>query len=208
MKQLVQVDNNTDAFTVWYNDKNGIWIPEEMREHDIDDIEYFMQPTYENAILETLKARSKSGINYIQPDSIILSKIICGDAGDNIKSVVRFTKNGRNYRFAEKDWESLSKSLNINSVDELIKNKNKIAKAIRNHKKVAPHDISASEILEMINYNIKLVWLNESVIPETCILAMNNVEYNDYDVDYIRSNYKVICGDRKEDEIMSIFDSI
>jgi hypothetical protein len=167
-----------------------------------------MQPTYENTILETLKMRSKSGVNYIQPDSIILSKIICGDAGDNIKSVVRYTKNGRNYRFAEKDWEILSKTLNINSIDELIKNKNKIAKAIRDHKKVAPHDISASEILEMINYNIKLVWLNESVIPETCILAMNNVEYNEYDVDYIRSNYKVICGDRRKDEIMSIFDSI
>jgi hypothetical protein len=60
----------------------------------------------------------------------------------------------------------------------------------------------------MINYNIKLVWLNESVIPETCLVAMNNVEYNDYNVDYIRSNYKVLCGDRKEDEIMKLFDSI
>lgn len=208
LKQLVQVDNDTDAFTVWYNDKNGIWIPKEMEEHDIDDIEYFMQPTYENAILETLKMRSKSGVNYIQPDSIILSKIICGDAGDNIKSVVRYTKNGRNYRFAEKDWDGVSNQLNINTIEDLIKNKNKVAKAICNHKKVYPHDISTSEILEMINYNIKLVWLNESVIPETCILAMNNVEYNEYDVDYIRSNYKVICGDRRKDEIMSIFDSI
>ena len=208
LKQLVQVDNNTNAFTVWYNDKNGVWIPEEMKEHDIDDIEYFMQPTYENAILETLKARSKGGVNYIQPDSIILSKIICGDAGDNIKSVVRYVKNGRNYRFSEKDWESISKLLNINTIDDLIKNKNKIAKAIGNHKKVSPQDISISEILEMINYNIKLVWLNESVIPETCLVAMNNVEYNDYNVDYIRSNYKVLCGDRKEDEIMKLFDSI
>ena len=60
----------------------------------------------------------------------------------------------------------------------------------------------------MIEYNIKLVWLNESVIPETYILAMNNVEHNDYNVDYIRSNYKVICGNRNEDEIMKLFESI
>ena len=98
--------------------------------------------------------------------------------------------------------------MNINTINDLIKNKNKISKAIRDHKKVSPYDISASEILEMIEYNIKLVWLNESVIPETCILAMNNVEYNDYNVDYIRSNYKVICGNRNEDEIVKLFESM
>lgn len=208
LKQLIQVDDKTNAFTVWYNDKNGIWIPEEMKDHDIDDIEFFMQPTYENAILETLKLRSKAGINYINPDSIILSKVICGDAGDNIKAVARFTKNNKNYKITEKDWVGIANSLNINTIQDLLDNKMKVARAVKNHKKIQSHDISISEILEMIEYNIKLVWLNEYVIPETCIIAMNNVEHNNYDVSYIRSNYKVICGDRMINDIMNIFDEI
>ena len=42
----------------------------------------------------------------------------------------------------------------------------------------------------------------------SCSKKVNNVEYNDYNVDYIRSNYKVICGNRNEDEIVKLFESI
>ena len=60
----------------------------------------------------------------------------------------------------------------------------------------------------MIDYNIKLVWLHESVIPETVIQGMNNIEYEKCDIQYIRSNYKVLCGNKDESDIVSIFDSI
>lgn len=208
LKQLLQVDDKTNAFTVWYNDKNGLWIPQEMKDHDIDDIEFFMQPTYENPILEAIKMRALGGINYINPDNIVLNKIICGDAGDNIMSVARYIKNNRSYRFSEKDWEKLSKSLNINSIQKLIKNKDIISESISRHKKILPYNISKENISEMIDYNIKLVWLNESTIPETYILAMNNVEHNIYNVSYIRQNYKVVSGDRDNNDIIDIFNSI
>ena len=58
----------------------------------------------------------------------------------------------------------------------------------------------------MIDYNIKLVWLNEAVIPETIIMYMNQLEYNQVDTNYIRSNYKMLC--KKNTEIEDIFDSI
>ena len=90
----------------------------------------------------------------------------------------------------------------------MINNKSSIADAVCKHKKLKSYDIKSSDVLEMIDYNIKLVWLNQTVIPETVILAMNNVEYKDYDLSYIRSNYKIICGNKDENEIINIFNSI
>ena len=208
LKQLIQVDDKTNAFTVWYNDKNGLWISEEMMEHDVDDIDFFMQPTYENAVLEVIKAKSKSGFNYINPDTIILDKIICGDAGDNIKSVARHMKNGRTYRFSESNWKGLKNKLNVVTINDFLNKKDDISKMISNHKNVKPYGTTVDEISEMIEYNIKLVWLNESVIPETAVLAMNNIEYKDFDVSYIKSNYKIVCGSKEQDDIMDIFNSI
>ena len=179
-----------------------------MKSRELDDIEYFMCPVYENTLLETLKNKSKGDSHYIKPDSIILSKIICGDAGDNIKSVARYVKNGKTFRFSERDWETLSNQLSIKTIDDLIENKETIAKFITSHKKISPYNIQIEDVMEMIDYNIKLVWLNEKVIPETCILAMNNVDYKSYDIDYIRSNYKVLCGNEEESEISKLFETI
>lgn len=209
LKQLIQVDDSTNAFTVWYNDKSGIFAPEEMKERDMNDIDFFMQPTYQNAILETLKVRARGDVKYINPNTIINSKVICGDAGDNIKAVARYIKNNRTYKFSEKDWGILANSLNINTIQDLINNKDIIIDGILSHKKILPYNISKDEVGEMIDYNIKLVWLNESVIPETAVLAMNNISYNgDYDVSFIRSNYKVLSGDKEKDDIMKLFESI
>ena len=186
-----------------------MWIPKELEpKTETDVLDFFMQPVYYNPTLESLKSNAKGSINYIDPNTIVLGKVICGDTGDNIKSVARYVKNGRTYRFSEKDWGSVCKSLNINTVQEMINNKSSIADAVCKHKKLKSYDIKSSDVLEMIDYNIKLVWLNEAIIPETAILAMNNVEYKDYDLSYIRANYKIICGNKDENEIINIFTSI
>ena len=55
--------------------------------------------------------------------------------------------------------------------------------------------MSPELVVEMIDYNVKLVWLNEAVIPETIISVMNNQEYKTIDVDYLRGSYKVLCDE-------------
>jgi hypothetical protein len=60
--------------------------------------------------------------------------------------------------------------------------------------------------MEMIDYNIKLVWLNEDVIPDTVVMYMNQCDYGVADIHYIKTNYKVLC--KKNDSIEQIFDSI
>ena len=196
LKQLVQKNKQTGAWTVWYNDKNGLWVDDSLNEKPMDDLDFFMAPPqYHSQILETLKQRSKGSVNYVQPSNIILSKIICGDSGDNIKSVFRYTKNGRTYRVSEKEWEKISNEYNILNINTLLNNIESTAQAIANHNKYKPYKPSVNEIEEMIRYNIKLVWLHENVIPETLLISMNQQEYKEYDVSYIRSNFRVLLDD-------------
>jgi hypothetical protein len=58
----------------------------------------------------------------------------------------------------------------------------------------------------MMDYNIRLVWLNEDVIPDTVVMYMNQCEYGVADIPYIKTNYKVLC--KRNDKIEQLFDSI
>lgn len=205
LKQLIQVDDNTNAFTAWYNDKNGIWMPESIKESG-DEMDFFMNPTYHSPILESIKNRIPNQ-NYINPDNIVMSKIICGDAGDNILPIFRYQKGDRTYRITEKDWESIKKDLcDICDVNTFLKNRKSIANYIINHKKFTQYNPSITNLEEMIDYNTKLVWLNENSIPDTIIQFMNQQEYKTINVSYLRSNYKVLV--KENDMIKSLFEGI
>ena len=204
LKQLVQNDASTMAFTAWYNDKNGIWLESSMNDEIIDELEFFMSPIkVKSPILESLVQLSKS-TSYINPDDIVMEKIICGDAGDNIKSIAKVVSGNKTYKVSVKMWNSIKEGLNITSLSEFFNYKNRIISAITGLKKFVNCD--AADISEMFDYNIKLVWLNEDIIPETIIMYMNQLEYNITDINYIRSNFRTMC--RKDNSIEDIFNSI
>ena len=204
LKQLVQVDNG--VFTAWYNDKNGLFFHNTLNDNQEVDVDFFLNTNYKSPLLESLQRTVQ--YSFIEPDDIILSKIICGDSGDNIKSVIKVEKNGRRYGVSNKDWEKIRKDLNIDTLKTFLSNIDRIIDSLVTLKKFLPYNLDKTLVKEMIDYNIKLVWLHESVIPETVIQGMNNIEYEKCDIQYIRSNYKVLCGNKDESDIMSIFDSI
>lgn len=206
LKQLVQLDKSNNCFTVWYNDNYGLWLPEDFNIPKMNDIEFFMNPIYTSSVLEHIKTRAKKSINFINPNSIINSKIICGDNSDNIMAVARFEKNNRNYKISEKDWGKIRDEIGVNTIQEFLDKKDIICKCIINSKKFSPYKLKIKDVLEMIDYNTKLVWLNEKIIPETIISFMNTIEYNVYDISYLRSNYKTLCPN--DEDIENIFDSI
>jgi 5'-3' exonuclease len=204
LKQLIQVDDNTNAFTAWYNDKNGLWLPDVLQDQP-DDLDFFFKFEYFSPVLESLKRPSKS-INYIDPSSVITSKIICGDAGDNIMSVFRYQKGNRTYRITEKEWSQISEKCGVVNIDSLLSNIDNISRTICEHEKYIPHTPDQKLIEEMIKYNIRLVWLNEYSIPDTIIQLMNQQEYKKFDISYIKSNYRVLVG--SDNMIENLFNSI
>lgn len=202
LKQLVQVYGN--AFTAWYNDKAGLVLPDAMQYPD-DPVEAMMNPPFQNQESEKLIRRLKK-VQYINPDMIAIEKILCGDAGDNIKSVVRFTKNGRTYRFAEADYKKLIGEYNIQSMNDLFSHKSDIARYITENKKFKPYGFNTEDIEEMLDYNTSLVWLNESTIPDTVTTAMVQFEYKDFDVASVRSNHKLLTT--ANNDIADIYNQI
>lgn len=204
LKQLIQVDQTTQAFTAWYNDKAGLWLPSSI-DKPFDEFEFFMRTDYISPILESLKKKNNH-ISYINPNEIILNKILCGDAGDNIKSVIRYIKNGRTYRFSQKDYEKLINELDITNINDLLKSYELTAKYICDLEKFKKYNFKESDIIDMLKYNTKLVWLHEDVIPDTAIIAMNQQEYKQFDLNQIRSNFKILMKD--DEEVKDIFESI
>jgi hypothetical protein len=203
LKQLVQTTDNT-AFTAWYNDRNGVWFDKSQDDSVTDELEFFMTPMrIKSPLLEDVKVSSRT-VSFINPDDIVMEKIICGDAGDNIKSVAKVNRGSKTYKVSPKIWSEIHKSLNIKSLSDFLVMRDKVAQAINDNKKF--RECPISEILEMIDYNIRLVWLNEDVIPETIVMYMNKCDYGVADVQYIKTNYKVLC--KKNDTIEQLFDSI
>lgn len=205
LKQLVQVNNG--AFTAWYcNDKTGLFLHESLKEQPVDNIDFFLSPQTESPLLTALKKSVNNQVTYINPSDIITGKIICGDSGDNIKSVVRQVRGSKTYRISEKVWDKLSKELSINNVNDLSGDKEDdlINRLIKNYPDV--NNLCYDNLYEMIEYNKKLVWLDEKIIPETIISTMNECNYCIYDISYIRSNYKVLT--KQNTDIENIFDSI
>lgn len=189
LKQLVQVHNN--CFTAWYNDKAGLVFPKEM-EWPEDPMEAMINPPFQSPYMAKLTRGKK--VTYINPDLIVINKVLCGDAGDNIKSVFRFKKNGRTYRFADSDCKRLIEVLGIDSMKKFLANKDRVARNITEIKKFADQGASSELILEMIDYNIALVWLNERVLPDTVTSSMVQVEYKVFDVNELRRNNKLLTN--------------
>jgi 5'-3' exonuclease len=204
LKQLIQTNPETAAFTAWYNDRNGIWFDNSYNDsEEVDLLEYFMRPVKPTStIYESVKTKAKP--SYTDPATIVMDKIICGDAGDNIKSVAIVNKNGRNFKITSKLWDEIRNALNINTLEEFFNSKQNIINSIISKSKFI--DYNPVDIDDMISYNTKLVWLNEDVIPETIMLYMNQCDYKVVDINYIRMNYKVMC--EANNTIEDIFDSI
>lgn len=210
LKQLIQVDKNTNAFTAWYNDRNGLWLHNTLQE-ETDPITFFMKLEYFSPVLDQLRAKVND-INYIDPDTIITSKVICGDAGDNIMPIIRYQKGTRNHRITENDWGKISNKYNLLSIKDLVNNENGVARVILEDDKFTKLinesliTSSIGDIAEMIEYNIKLVWLHESIIPDTIIQFMNQQDYLKCNVQYIKNNYKTLI--EQDNQILDLFNSL
>lgn len=209
LKQLVQVSNG--AFTAWLNESQkgglpGLFLSKELDDSGVDELDMFMQIDNSSPSVDALCAKV-SAVNYINPDDIAIDKIMCGDKGDNIKSPVQIMHNSRTYKLTEKDWHTIKNSLEIENMKDFLNKRQQVCKSIMQVPKYAKYKLNGTFIKEMIDYNISLVWLNESVIPEDIKSKMSESEYHKYDLSYIRSNYKMLMpadpGEKTVDELFN-----
>lgn len=198
LQQLVQQDGN--YLTAWYNDKKGMV----MAKTDPDDlVEMFMRPII-NCPVKPILEKTKP-IEYINPDSIVIEKVLCGDAGDNIRPVVSYQKNGRIYKFAPTDLKKMLGNIHIETISDLEAHHNDIAQYIIESKKFKPYNFSNKDICENLEYNTKEVWLNEKCIPGDIANKVScDIIYKQANIEEIKQNYKLM-SDKPDSNIEDIF---
>lgn len=198
LKQLVSYDDG--VFTTWYNDRYGLFASSESSVED--DLDFFMldDPKQRvNAILENMQNLSETPLKYINPEEVIMSKIICGDKSDNIKAVVRIQSGARTYSVTEKMWNEVKEKFEIHTLEDFFADEDAILKELYNLKKFRGTSMTLDDVKEQFEYNTKLVWLDDSTIPEDVKEEMSQTQYFDnVDLDFLKMQATVV--DQKEQE--------
>lgn len=206
LKQLVQYDADHNTFTAWYNNKNGLFLSNDLDQRSTDPLDFFLTPQICIGSLEELKQICYGTIEYIDPDMIAIDKIFRGDSGDNIKSVVLYKKGNKVYKLSQRQYDDIIDKFNITSARDIGAKVDSISQYIPTIKSLTQYHLSPHDIHDMLEYNIKLVWLNESAIPDAIIATMNQGEYKSFPVDDIRSNYTILLGENSY--IKDIFETL
>lgn len=125
--QLVNYNNATDAYTLWYyNSKRNLLafegfesLLESAGSSEMSNDDMLFNMSSDNVMSDTLKADFQSWmlknnvtVEEINCDDFIFSKILQGDKSDNIQSVVRWTKETksgsvRNYGITQKHCDKI-----------------------------------------------------------------------------------------------------
>lgn len=186
LKQLIKYDEPTDVFTVWMNDDNGVYMPDNLKNKslksndimDLFDISDDTQST--NQYIYKLRNLFKDKIDYLNPMIIIITKIISGDAGDNIQPII-YKYSGdkpRRYKATESDVGIVVRGdLKLYDINDVFTNKEIILRKLMSLNKFKTQKFNYDIISEHFEYNKKLVWLDESQYPEKILLEFVQIPY-------------------------------
>lgn len=195
LQQLVSYNKN-GSWTAWYNDKKGLVCHKDLNTQNegfldcLDSFTIYPQ-TMDNLIRHIQKYHMD--VNYIDPLDVCMEKVICGDAGDNIKSVIRVDKNGRTQRVSEKEWNEVYESMNMEYTDleDFKSNADNIIKELKKLKRFEECKDSDKDLKNMFLFNMRLVCLDSKYIPKPTKDRMksHNSEYGLADLESISGSY-------------------
>ena len=209
LQQLVSYNRNK-TWTVWYNDKKGLVCHRDLQKKE-DLLEDMLSLDIGNPAFDSLKSDLDSmfiDVNFINPLDVALEKVICGDSGDNIKSIMRVKKNDRIARISEKEWESVKESYGeYHDLESFKHDAKSIINDLKNLKRFFENKDSMKDLYQMFLFNMRLVCLDTKYIPKKIRDAMNShkKEYAQADMESILNNYKVLAPDG-EVEVEDLFD--
>lgn len=203
LKQLVSYDDG--VFTVWFNDRYGVFMDDKMNQQQ-DELEMFMMDSKNaaaNFILESFSNQAETQVNYINPEDVVMEKIICGDKSDNIKAVVRILKNGKTYSVTPKMWNEVKESLDIKDLDEFFADSDVIISKLREIKKFQDTDLTFDDCMQQFDYNSKLVWLDNSTIPQDVQEELSYVPYfSNQDIDVLKMEDTYVAEKQEVEELL------
>ena len=214
VKQLIQEDEDTGAFTAWYEKSKGLVFNSSMKPKKFDDeddeLGFFMAPIM--PVNNIIKSLSKTAsISYVNPVNIINKKIYIGDQGDNILPIFTYSKKSKTYKATQKDW---SKLINFDTPGYIERDwynnlPNLYNEIYKIKTKGDENNITTcDDFVEHAVYNKKMVWLDESQIPREVQSQMTSVEYKEISSDLLHDityNWRVMSGTESK-ELEALFE--
>jgi 5'-3' exonuclease len=198
LTQLVKTDKN-GCFTAWWNKENGVIF----EEHSNDHVDFLMNPYYVINSKFSNELRNKATkSSTINPNAVVVDKIIRGDAGDNILPIIlRDAKNPSKKKF-KVATKNLNFELNVQNDDDV---KNYLYNLVNSKNYINRINKSYEDIVEHFKYNRQLVLLQESSYPDYILSTLNS--YSTYtcnkDISVVEQKIQA-----EKNEIDTLLDSI
>jgi hypothetical protein len=197
--QLISFDPSTEEFCICYNpisNNNGkkkLYVNQAMETwlNSEDKVDIF----FRNFSLKKKKIRDLCDDKYkivrevIDPDSVLLEKIMCGDDGDNIPAFFDYYKNGKKVRVTPLKAKHILEKTNVTNVSQLVES------ADNDSLKVAMEKEMKREVeidfVERLARQRHLVELNRTMFPDECINAFNKHVFANASRGYVPASIKM-----------------
>lgn len=121
-------ENSAKKFCVSYNpiavkQVRKIYVSKEFNDwyesNEVVDIFFSNYDESKTKIKDAIQSNPKITLDVIDPDKILLDKVMCGDDGDNIPTFYEYYKNGKKVRVTALKASHIYESLNVSRVDDL-----------------------------------------------------------------------------------------
>lgn len=182
-QQLIEFDEKTKKYICVYNPLVGsksitkLFCTEKCKEwiETNDSTDVFCEYTStKRKIVEGMAYNQRINLYVINPENVLVSKILFGDDGDNVPAFFQYYKNGRKTRLTEKKLEKVSALLetNISTINDLerVNENNSFINAIG---KIFKYDTSTIDGSTQLAKQRNYVELNPNRFPEQIIEDYN-----------------------------------
>ena len=198
LTQLVHTDKD-GCFTAWWNKENGVVF----QERDSDCTSFLLNPYYaDNAKYENDLMKNSLKTTYINPNAVVIDKIIRGDQSDNIQPIILRNAKGnsdKKFRVSTKDIDYDLDPHDYEAVTSYIK------KLLASKNYVGRVDQPYENILEHFVYNATIVCLDEASYPLNVYEKMFNHDPLTISKDTSLAEQKILA---EKNNMTSILDSI
>lgn len=175
--QLVDFDTKNNNFCVCYNPipnnkgRKILYVDERYNEwvdaEDKCDLFFTGYDPMKKRMKTVESNDSRISIQTIDPQSVVLNKIMCGDDGDNVPAIYDYYKNGKKIRVTPLKASHIFSELNIKNVADLIESNSKglLKNAIEKELK---KDVDV-DMLARVDRQRRLVELNSELFPKKIV---------------------------------------
>lgn len=196
--QLIDYNPNTKNFCIVFNpiinnkgkrvfycsQKCYKWLFTDKQSNDI----FFTDYSSTRELIKSITKDPKIDIAVVDPNKVLLEKVMSGDDGDNVPAFYHYYKNGKKWRITPLKASKILEELNINNINELqmvTETKDALKSTIEKHLNKELDDI---DLCQRLNRQRRLVELNPILFPQEIQDTFKYISEDILKQDFINTN--------------------